>query len=930
MKTLPFVLVPDQDYPFPHTLLLEASAGSGKTQALAERFVQFLLSQHIPHHQLSHMLAITFTRNAAREMKERILGLLKRLALEKDEELAERMMHLVSAVAGELAARASEAVDQIIRQFSDFQVQTIDSFTFRMLNASAWELGQQPDAKLSLEYGDLVDYALAMMLKEVGWAKDPELTRVMEDFLEVLNRSSGESFIWNPEPKLKDRFKDFLILQGKEGGEFFFDDYRQEIGECLQTIREAYQQIMAVPLEKKKGDSFATLLEQEDISGLLKRTYSPRTLPLLKAKVPKDQMGLYEETMKQWMSLNDVMGQLELYHSLAHFFPYGRAYSCFGQFLKRAKRRMGTLHIDDVAKELSDHLGDQEVIPEIYIRLGDRLYHYLMDEFQDTDPIQWASLLPLIEETLSQDGSLFLVGDLKQAIFMFRKADYRIMRNLRMKIQGGAPSSHWLPVSSYGYAKVATLDHNYRSGGVILDYVDRVFKGKLRDLVGTEILKEDLTGLGDYQQQPLEKRKGEGYVQVRRFASDFEDSQERSPAERQALLEILKDILSRGYRHGEVAILAAKNEELEAILGWLTEEGIPASASSSLDIRKRREVAELIELLRFLDSPIDDLAFANFIGGETAAKVAVQEGCLSGPELLSHLQLAKDRRGARTGYLYQRFREDRGLKTFWERYFEPLYRKAGYYPLYSLASLTLKIFRVFENFPEEAGALVKFLEAINSLESKGMNSIRGFLDLSSRREEDLFEMELPEFSRAVQLMTFHKSKGLGFPVVINMLYDSPRPRDAMYYDLKDGKIRVYHIPRTLLERRGDSCPKLKEIFDRRLLDEQIQDLNTLYVACTRAERELYNLVITQKREGAISRLFDEVEAGQRKQAIGYGTEVGEAAEPTPAIVPPARESEEIGREEEIWSLSRQEESARGRVLPSGPGADRVPARFLGR
>jgi ATP-dependent exoDNAse (exonuclease V) beta subunit len=133
----------------------------------------------------------------------------------------------------------------------------------------------------------------------------------------------------------------------------------------------------------------------------------------------------------------------------------------------------------------------------------------------------------------------------------------------------------------------------------------------------------------------------------------------------------------------------------------------------------------------------------------------------------------------------------------------------------------------------------------------------------------------------------------------------------MYYDSNDGKIRVYHITKALLERRGDSTPELKKIFERRLLDEQIQDLNTLYVACTRAECELYNLVITQKREGPISRLFDEVEAGQRKQAAGRGREAEEAADPTPAIVPPARASEEVGKEEEIWSLSRQQEQQEG-------------------
>ncbi len=68
------------------------------------------------------------------------------------------------------------------------------------------------------------------------------------------------------------------------------------------------------------------------------------------------------------------------------------------------------------------------MIPEVYFRLGETIFHYFIDEFQDTSPIQWRTLLPLIENSLSLGGSLFVVGDTKQAIHGFRQADYTIMR----------------------------------------------------------------------------------------------------------------------------------------------------------------------------------------------------------------------------------------------------------------------------------------------------------------------------------------------------------------------------------------------------------------------------------------------------------------------------------------------------------------------
>jgi len=78
---------------------------------------------------------------------------------------------------------------------------------------------------------------------------------------------------------------------------------------------------------------------------------------------------------------------------------------------------------------LSQYINEFKV-PEIYFRLGEKIHHFLIDEFQDTSPIQWSNLKLLIENALSENGSLFVVGDTKQAIYSFRGADYRIMNEL--------------------------------------------------------------------------------------------------------------------------------------------------------------------------------------------------------------------------------------------------------------------------------------------------------------------------------------------------------------------------------------------------------------------------------------------------------------------------------------------------------------------
>src|SRR5436309_2216837 len=117
------VLPRDSELVFPDFRLVSASAGSGKTTALTQRFLQLLMSPHVPHNSLRNILAMTFTNNAAAEMKERILEDLKRASLGEQEVLG-RLREILSMEDDDIAHRAGELVDVILDQYSDFQVQT--------------------------------------------------------------------------------------------------------------------------------------------------------------------------------------------------------------------------------------------------------------------------------------------------------------------------------------------------------------------------------------------------------------------------------------------------------------------------------------------------------------------------------------------------------------------------------------------------------------------------------------------------------------------------------------------------------------------------------------------------------------------------------------------------------------------------------------
>jgi ATP-dependent helicase/nuclease subunit A len=158
-KNLP-VLKKDTELEFPHALLISASAGSGKTYTLTQRYIQLLLSGNIPFNKIENILAVTFTNNAAKEMKTRILGWLKELALDKDCEKMDETLKLISLNRDAIHEKAKNLVELVIDNYSDFHIQTIDSFLTRSMTCSVAELGLPLNPEITMTYDALIDSAL--------------------------------------------------------------------------------------------------------------------------------------------------------------------------------------------------------------------------------------------------------------------------------------------------------------------------------------------------------------------------------------------------------------------------------------------------------------------------------------------------------------------------------------------------------------------------------------------------------------------------------------------------------------------------------------------------------------------------------------------------------------------------------------------------
>jgi len=830
---------------FPHLLLISASAGSGKTEALAKRYLRFVLSADVPHRDISNILAITFTRLAVREMKERILNLLKKLALGQDEELA-------GYLAGELgiepeltAEMAKGFIDRLLLRYSDFQVTTIDSFNNRLLNAAAAELDLAPQCQVVTDYGRLLELALDSMLRAM--AEDEEVAATVKEYVAFLNQQPRASFAWSPSRELGQELGRLLMAESKLAQGLIFENTVGELDQAFQEMAASLKRIKDIAagagLDLKDLGRLESSLSQKSFEGLKRKFHEPPCY----AKDRKHPS--VEEIATIWRSFPEFRRRAAEAKAFGYYYPYGHCYRVFMEFLKQAKARSATIHIDDMSQMLA-RLLEAENIPEIYLKLGSRLFHYFMDEFQDTDPQQWRALRPLLEEAVSGDGSLFFVGDLKQAIYQFREADYRIMLQMQQEIEGRAERK-LVPASVASKSRVEELPQNRRSGGVIVKYNSVVFNQRLARLIEAGVYGADVTGLTTYKQESAPDLSDQGYVCTRHRPPEAGEDWLK-----ERLLAIVRDVHHRGYGYGEIAFLAPKNDDLLQAVSWLLEAGIPAVSSGALDIRQRKAAAELKELLRFLDSPLNDLAFANFIQGQ------VFKRSLAGTDLkfdqpdFEALTIKARSEGKR---LYQAFRETNSGSAIWEARFQTLYQKVGFLPLYDLLSLACETFDVWRTLPQEAATFLLMLEAANVISGQGQNLVREFLDLWERTGVEELAMALPPYLDAVRALTVHSAKGLGFPVVINLTHGAPQVASQVRHRTPEGE-RLVYITKDLSE----FSSKLKDIYLEALAEDEIQFLNQLYVSCTRAREELYNLILGEKEEDPLFQLFPEEEQGQKR------------------------------------------------------------------
>ncbi len=808
----------DSEFHLPDFTLVSASAGCGKTTALSHRFIQLLASGHIPNNGLRNILAITFTNNAAQEMKQRILGNLKRAHI-GDKEVLAWFRGLLDADESTIRSRAGILVDRILDEYSDLQVQTIDSFLARIMKVSALDFGLRPDFAIALESGPILNEAFELLAQEL--THDAAKRGLLEQLVTLINENQpGKSaFIWNPYAKLAEMVKNVYTLVSAHPQVLAPPPHAPSL-KSLES--EAVELVRAIDAESSRSGFdkqlwFSKIVDcaiTRDFDGLLRLDLER---PLLKKSKGESFESWSDKLRGMVHELKSLLSRYVGARSQAYYRPYVEALQILREMIEKVKRRRGEVFIGEANKMLADSLS-ADLIPEIYFSLGERINHFLIDEFQDTSPIQWAILRPLIENSLAARGSLFLVGDTKQSIFTFRGADWQIMRRMSEAEEFASVACRRMP-----------LLVNYRSKEAVVKFSENVFQEIVPRKISPEIA--DLSGLASFKSQILPTSDGKGRVEV--FSFEHAEDEPEAP-EKRKFLEILRDCRKRGYSYRDIAILTPKNDHVVEASRWLNEAGIRFISHSSLDIRTRTITGELLALLKFLDSPIDDLSFASFVLGKIFGASLSHAGFTGD---VRDLVFAHRSGPGSEEPLYAFFREK--YPDLWNVFFESLFSLVGYLPLYDLVSEVYSAFDIARSFPHEEGAVIKLLEVIRNFEDSGRNSLKDFLLYAGTDPEDSWNIDVSAGEDAVTVMTVHKAKGLGFRVLIVLLYDAKPLTNNLFIEESPEGIRLLRITRAW----ADRSDFLQEIYTRGTVLRQVDDLNKLYVALTRARDEMYVLSV---------------------------------------------------------------------------------------
>lgn len=805
----------------------KSSAGSGKTFTLVKEYIKLLIANPQDYR---HILAITFTNKATEEMKSRILRNLEELASGETSDLEKVLVSEFEGRfdASQVAARANEAYDLIIHNYSRFEVSTIDSFFSRVLKSFAREL----NLPLSYEVEMNTEIALSETIDNLFRELDdqPEiknwLTQYSKD--QVENDKS-----WNVDQQIQKLGKNLFKEEFQDG----FNDQKVELASLKNLIESLKKEIKTF---ENTAKSFANkAFEVLSQNGLTVTDFHFGKSGAIAAFYALDNADFEIDTKKRFLQTLDgemqwgakkspnfelacQLGESDLHYigtdALAFVTKERKHYNtakailkniyAFGlleslhQKLKDYRDEHNVMLISDTNIILKEVLREADA-PFIFEKLGSFYKHIMIDEFQDTSNFQWFNLKPLIINALSEGHEVLIVGDVKQSIYRFRGGNMRLLLS-QIKEELGL---------FYPNEADRNLSDNYRSLSEIVNFNNALFDRLPAALRENDSLTEsNLFELAfEGHAQDIKKQKG-GFVNMKFFeAEGWKDLAIDN------LVENIRQNQDKKYGLKDMLILVNRNSEISDVANRLMLEQIPFINGDSLKLQQSDLVMFVLELLGYLQSGKDEVQTLSLI---------ILFKRLTGQDFSEAFLTSKKQRLTL---------EEAGFPPEFTQQIHSLKQQS----LFDLVCELLIIFDLKENTDIY---LQQLLDLVLEQTQKGRNSIASFLEWWEKEGENQ-TVSTSEQTNAIRILSIHKSKGLESPIVF-IPFTSwdllPRPTIHQFW--------TKHVPSEYAELKYiplDFSKKLltdsyfENEYYKEAEESALDILNKTYVAFTRPREKLY-------------------------------------------------------------------------------------------
>ncbi|MFD2720016.1 UvrD-helicase domain-containing protein [Hymenobacter monticola] len=896
----------------PSFRIYSSSAGSGKTYQLTKEYLLLALGADDPAY-FKRVLAITFTNDAAGEMKERIVGALRRFAYPesgKTDGLLADIAAELKLPETEVRRRAAETFRLVLYHYADFGVSTIDSFVQRIVTAFTRELGLPATFEVELDTDAVLQSAVAALLDKVN--RDPNSKLLSQTLAEYALGQADEGKSWSRLPEELAGFGRVLFNETVQEAVAQLDklslaDFRRldkEIRARRTEIEAAFGQTREVALAvlDAAGATEADFFQgKRGIFGYVQKgvdllapeagpnSYVRATLAddkwysgKIKNAADRERVDAVKEPLSQLVATLDKLRAdfLPNYVLLAAMQPYlfhASLLSELNKIVEQISRERNVVLISEFNRRIAS-IVLTEPVPFLYERLGEKYEHILIDEFQDTSVLQWNNLLPLVENTLANGHSSLAVGDAKQAIYRWRGGEMEQILRLHqgnteaLAARAREPEMRELLRGRYeafrGKLEPKALQVNYRSAREIIDFNNAFFKAvsERHEALGL------VTGIFDAhfgQQVPESQRADQqGHVELL-FTQKDAPALRYDPAAGSYTAEPLPG-------HAPEALLGYDESTCYLTLQLVEQALREGYALADISVLCRTRYASKI-IAKFLKErgyaiiSADSLAleFAEVVNllvsilrvlhqpADTLARAEalllvdkVVRGLAPTPARARHIAEVANAAGG-TSF----FDELRDLG------YDVREQETGNLGLYELAERLLNLFGLLGR-NGESDYLFRFLDLTLEYSLRFGNNLGNFLTYWEERKGRI-SINAPGGREAITITTVHKAKGLAYGVVIVPFADwslEPHRGTLLWGHLEAGQKPIEQMPDVAVVSlsKGIQQTALGAQYDEEREKTFLEGLNTLYVAFTRPRHRLY--VISKRPDDKKTTKTDELEA----------------------------------------------------------------------